>query len=170
MFNAVKITSKMGDEMNNAMIFQNFPAGKPLVMFRKMFAHGSYHRLWAKLTRQRFRLLDLDETMKDHPMEASHYAGLKTVNIDYIRGTQSKSTDFDAEFNPTQERSRTRWISIALEKLRGRDLPPVELIEVDGIYYVRDGHHRVSVSRAMGQAYIDAEVTILQLRQQNTFR
>jgi hypothetical protein len=27
-------------------------------------------------------------------------------------------------------------------------LPPVQLIQVGGIYYVRDGHHRVSVSRA----------------------
>ena len=156
--------------INDTMFLQHIPLGKPLAMFRKMLAHGSLHRLWAKLTRQHFHLLDLDETMKGHPVEASHYAGLKTVSIDHIHGTQGKSAEFDAEFNPTQEHSRTRWIGIALEKLRGHDLPPVELIEVNGVYYVRDGHHRISVSHAMGQAYIDAEVTILQLRQQSMFR
>jgi len=28
------------------------------------------------------------------------------------------------------------------------------------MYFVRDGHHRISVARALGQAYIDAEVTV----------
>lgn len=156
--------------INDTIISQNNPAEKSLMKFRTMIVHGLLHRLWAKLTHQQFRLLDLDETMKGHPAEASYFAGLKTVSLDHIRGTIGKADEFDAEFNPTQERSRTRWMGIALEKLRGHDLPPVELIEVNGIYYVRDGHHRISVSRAMGQAYIDAEVTIMQLRQQNMFR
>lgn len=156
--------------MSDTLIFQNISTGKPLTMFRAMFAHGSLHRLWAILTRQCFGLFDLEETLKDHPVEASHYAGIKTVSIDHIRGTQGKTNEFDAEFNPTQERSRTRWMGIALEKLRGRDLPPVDLIQIGDIYYVRDGHHRISVSRAMGQAYIDAEVTIMQLRQKSLIR
>ena len=156
--------------ISNTIISQNIPAEKSLMKFRAMIVHGLLYRLWAKLTRQRSHLFDLDETLKNRPTEASHYGGLKTVSIDHIRGTLGKADEFDAEFNPTQERSRTRWMGIALEKLRGHDLPPVELIEVNGIYYVRDGHHRISVSRAMGQAYIDAEVTILQLRQQNIFR
>jgi hypothetical protein len=37
------------------------------------------------------------------------------------------------------------------------------LMQVNDVYYVRDGHHRISVSRAMGQDFIDAEVTILRL-------
>jgi len=156
--------------INDTTIPQNIPAEKPLMKFHTMIVHGLFYRLWAKLIHQQFRLLDLDEMRKSHPVEASHFAGIKTVSIDRIRGTLGKTDEFDAEFNPTQERSRTRWIGIALEKLRGRDLPPIELIEVNGVYYVRDGHHRISVSRAMGQAYIDAEVTILQLRQQNMFR
>ena len=157
--------------MTSDTIFpQNILAGKPLAMFREMFTHGSLHRLWAKFTRQCFYLLDLEETLKEHPLEASHYAGIKPVNIGRIRGTQGKTREFDAEFNPTQQRSRDRWIGIALEKLRGHDLPPVDLIQIDDIYYVRDGHHRISVSRAMGQAYIDAQVTIMQLRQQSLFR
>ena len=144
---------------------QSSLAGQPLTMFREMLAQGALYRLWAKLTRRGFRLLDLNETLKDHPLEASHYAGIKTVSIDHIRGTEGKGDEFDANFNPTQERSRTRWIGIALEKLRGRDLPPVDLVQVGDTYYVRDGHHRISVSRAMDQAYIDAQVTMLQLRQ-----
>jgi hypothetical protein len=34
------------------------------------------------------------------------------------------------------------------------------LIRVGDEYYVRDGHHRISVSRALGLATIVAEVTV----------
>ena len=37
--------------------------------------------------------------------------------------------------------------------------PPVELIQVGDLYFVRDGHHRISVARAMGQEAIEAKVT-----------
>jgi ParB-like chromosome segregation protein Spo0J len=36
-------------------------------------------------------------------------------------------------------------------------LPPVELIQVDG-FFVQDGHHRISVAKALGEDYVDAEV------------
>ena len=39
-------------------------------------------------------------------------------------------------------------------------MPPVELIQVGQVYYVRDGHHRISVTKAFGQEHIDAEVTV----------
>ena len=39
-------------------------------------------------------------------------------------------------------------------------LPPVALIQVGHLYFVRDGHHRISVARALGQETIDAEVTV----------
>ena len=156
--------------MSDTTILQRVATEKPLSMFRQAIFHSQFHQLWAKLTRRCFCLLDLDETLQACPQEASHYAGIKTVDIERIRGTQGKADEFDAEFNPTQERSRVRWMGIALEKLRGRDLPPVELVQVGDVYYVRDGHHRISVSRAMGQSFIDAEVTVIRLRQQSTFR
>jgi len=38
---------------------------------------------------------------------------------------------------------------------------------VDGIYYVRDGHHRISVARSLGQQFIDAEVIRMSLDQRD---
>ena len=38
-------------------------------------------------------------------------------------------------------------------------MPPVDLLKVGELYFVRDGHHRVSVSRALGREDIDAHVT-----------
>jgi hypothetical protein len=41
-------------------------------------------------------------------------------------------------------------------------LPPIRLYELGGLYFVRDGNHRVSVAKARGIQFIDAEVTCLQ--------
>jgi hypothetical protein len=42
---------------------------------------------------------------------------------------------------------------------RGEAMPPVDLLRIGEIYFVRDGHHRVSVARALGHTDIDAYVT-----------
>ncbi|MGI9255901.1 MAG: transcriptional regulator, partial [Salinispira sp.] len=36
--------------------------------------------------------------------------------------------------------------------------PPIQLYEIGGVYFVRDGNHRVSVARSQGVEMIDAEV------------
>lgn len=41
-------------------------------------------------------------------------------------------------------------------------LPPIKVYELGGLYFVRDGNHRVSVAKAKGVEFIDAEVTSLQ--------
>jgi hypothetical protein len=42
---------------------------------------------------------------------------------------------------------------------RGESMPPVDLVRIGAIYFVRDGHHRVSAARALGRTDIDAYVT-----------
>ena len=51
-------------------------------------------------------------------------------------------------------------MSIARACYLGQVLPPIELIRLGDTYYVRDGHHRVSVARALGQDEIDAQVIV----------
>jgi hypothetical protein len=85
------------------------------------------------------------------------------VQISKIKGSEGRSDDFDCDFNPIQTRTIHRWMSVATARYEGMSLPPVELIQVDEDYFVRDGHHRISVARAFGEVYIDAEVTVLEL-------
>src|SRR3712207_335472 len=40
----------------------------------------------------------------------------------------------------------------------GGCIPPVDLYRVGEVHFVRDGHHRVSVARALGRRDIDAHV------------
>jgi hypothetical protein len=139
-------------------------SGQAVAMFWRASNRGKLHSFWTWLTRRTSQLIDLEDALNGS-IEASHYAGIKTVNIDNIRGSQGKTDAFDNNFNPIQETTRSRWLSIAIEKLRGRELPPVELFQLGNDYYVRDGHHRISVSRTLGQQFIEAEVTVIRSQQ-----
>jgi hypothetical protein len=89
--------------------------------------------------------------------------GSRTVPIEQIRGSQERASDFDRDFNPLQNHTRDRWVSIAVARQRGKALPPVSLVQVGDLYFVLDGHHRISVARALGQRDIEARVTVWQV-------
>ncbi len=85
--------------------------------------------------------------------------GLQVVPLAEIVGTIDRARDFDRSFRPTSRRVRQRWEGIAAVMRRGEALPPVDLLKVGEFYFVRDGHHRVSVASALGLGDIDAYVT-----------
>ncbi|HEX2618928.1 MAG TPA: hypothetical protein VHL11_02245 [Phototrophicaceae bacterium] len=89
-----------------------------------------------------------------------HYAGLQTVTIDQIIGSENRTVEFDNRFTPQAEHLQGRWVSVAVAYFKGLTLPPIDLIQVGDEYYVRDGHHRISVARTMGQTMISALVTV----------
>jgi hypothetical protein len=91
-----------------------------------------------------------------------HYAGIRTVAIHLVRGSESRSGDFDRDFNPSHKRTASRWIGVYTAWLEGVAMPPVELVQIGDSYFVRDGHHRISVARSLGMRYIDAVVTVLE--------
>ena len=128
-------------------------------LFRRQRDRGLLRRLWTFLTRRSSRLPSFYESVAGSQIESSHSAGTRTVPIEKICGSLGKSGEFDDQFNPRREENRSRWLSVAVARLSGRDLPAIDLIELDGCYYVRDGHHRISVAQALGQQYIDAEIT-----------
>jgi hypothetical protein len=85
--------------------------------------------------------------------------GLQIVPLDQIVGTVDRAVDFDRSFRPTTGRLRSRWERIAAAQRRGEALPPISLFKVGDLYFVRDGHHRVSVAKSLGRDDIDAYVT-----------
>lgn len=85
--------------------------------------------------------------------------GLQIVPLDAIVGTVGRAVDFDRDFRPTSGRLRSRWERIAAAQRRGEALPPVSLYQVGELYFVRDGHHRVSVAKSLDHEDIDAYVT-----------
>jgi hypothetical protein len=129
--------------------------------FKSAWLHGITFRLLARILQRRPLLYDLTDIKSRLHMYGSHYAGIQVIHIDLIIGTEGKSSDFDIQFHPRRETSRQRWIDVAMEYLCCFSLPPVQLTQIGDVYFVRDGHHRISVARAFGQMSIDAEVVTL---------
>ena len=117
---------------------------------------ANWGRVWAALTRHARGLCTLPARL---PADQS-YAGQKVVLIAEIQGSEGRAKDFDRDFNPLRSATLERWVNIFKARAQGKEMPPVELVRYGDTYYVRDGHHRISVARARGEAYIDAHITL----------
>jgi hypothetical protein len=81
--------------------------------------------------------------------------GLREVPVEAIVGTVARAGDFDRCFRPRNPALRERWERLAA---LCTDLPPVSLVRLGELYFVEDGHHRVSIARAREQTTIPARV------------
>jgi hypothetical protein len=104
-------------------------------------------------------ILPFDEVVTALGRTGERSLGLHALPLDSIVGTVDRQTGFDREFRPTTSRVRTRWERIAAAMRRGDPLPPISVYRIGEVHFVRDGHHRVSVARALGLNELDAFVT-----------
>lgn len=119
----------------------------------------------AFVARRPNELLSFEAVRRALPIYGSSYKGVQEVPVSRIVGTTTnRYSDFDRAFLPSQVRTKARWKNIDELRLRDVNLPPIQLYQVGDVYFVRDGHHRVSVARQTGQEYIDAEVVEMQTR------
>jgi len=104
------------------------------------------------------RLLSYDQVKEKLRIGGPIYRGVRTVEIARIVGSVNRYADFDRAFLPTHNRIANRWQNIDRAFYEDVGLPPVVLYKVGDVYFVVDGHHRVSVARQQGQEFIEAEV------------
>lgn len=90
------------------------------------------------------------------------YIGMKVIPIEKIVGSEGRYNDFDNRFFPKSSHLKNRWEHVDQAAIESIDLPPIKVYEIAGLYFVRDGNHRVSVAKARGTEFIDAEVVSLQ--------
>jgi hypothetical protein len=78
--------------------------------------------------------------------------------VEKIAGSLNRYHQFDRAFMPLEDGAAPRWQNVDRAFYQEISLPPVVLYKVGEVYFVVDGHHRVSVAREQGQSFIDAEV------------
>ena len=144
--------------------------------FQKAHARARWLGLVDRLLRRCRRLCALND-MAAEPVGAAclrQAAGLahprlvpgprrlvEDVLLERVIGSLVRADDYTADFLPRRGSDEERWarVRVALDSLEG--VPPIELYEVGGDYYVKDGHHRVSVMKRMGLRRVEAYVTRL---------
>lgn len=103
-------------------------------------------------------LLSFNELRARLHLFQQSYAGLRTIEVARIVGTVDRSDDFDQDFLPRTPQTRERWerLERAFPTL---GFPPISVYQVNDVFFVIDGNHRVALAKQKGAEFIDAEVT-----------
>ena len=112
--------------------------------------------LLKKLFRQSNQLLSFPDKERENTSNRK-FLGVTEIPVEKILGTISGTNDFDKKFRPLKNHLRDRWTYV-YTNLDSEDCNPIRVHKIRDIYYVEDGHHRTSVARSMGKAFICAEV------------
>ncbi|MBN1136302.1 MAG: hypothetical protein JXM73_06940 [Anaerolineae bacterium] len=109
-------------------------------------------------------LLSFDEVRRQFRLGVPNQEPVtKEVPLDKIVGSVGRYHDFNRAFLPRAQVDPHRWTRIARLQ-RQSQLPPIDLFQVGDVYFVRDGHHRVSVARTLKHRTIRAHVVEIPLR------
>lgn len=116
------------------------------------------NQVWSALAGRPNNLLSYDEVKEKLHVGGPIYRGVQTVHVDQIAGSLNRYQQFDRAFLPRTDETAGRWQSVNRAFYEDISLPPVVLYKIGDVYFVVDGHHRVSVAREQGQEFIEAEV------------
>jgi hypothetical protein len=119
-------------------------------------------RRFDRLVRERRRHPSQLRVLPEDTTATRRRLGVQPVAVASIVGTVDahKAEAFDAAFRPPPF-GKGRWSQMCHAVQAGAELPPISVYRVGGEHFVRDGHHRVSVARALDVSEIDADVTEL---------
>src|SRR5919197_595128 len=80
------------------------------------------------------------------------------VPLSVIVGSAGRRDALDADFTLVNKALEDRQRRVAESFADGRFPPPLDLVRLGELYFVRDGHHRVSVARSLGWDSLPATV------------
>ena len=129
--------------------------------FSRARGKAAFSRILHFLDADRNRLLSFYDVKDILKPKNEVYRGSQTVPIKLIIGSEGRYRDFNKYFLPRAEHLRERWERVDVAHITDKILPPIQLYEIGGVYFVRDGNHRVSVAKAQGVEFIDGEVISL---------
>jgi hypothetical protein len=144
---------------NNSLVSHNNAVAKE--NFSKARFKAFFQEIGALLTRKEAALIPFEEIREKLGIKTQSYLGIRQIPIDKIVGSENRYKDFTRTFAPRKNFTEHRWMRIDTAHQEDKILPPVSLYELGGVYFVRDGNHRISVARSRKVAYIDAEVISL---------
>lgn len=120
--------------------------------------------VWANVTsfiqRDKSELMNFNEVAQRLNLKHAVYRGVQVVPLEKIVGSVGRYQDFTDTFLPLTSKMSERWASVATLQLdtHSRGFPPIEIYKIGKWYFVKDGHHRVSVAQQLDLPDIEAYV------------
>jgi len=129
--------------------------------FRHARREAAIQGIVARFTGKSTELLSYEDVSQKLKAVGSADRGLKEIPIEKIIGSVGRYTDFTRSFLPRLDSDESRWAQVmsAMTNVRSQGLPPIEVYQLGDVYFVKDGHHRVSIAKQLGVSSIEAYVT-----------
>jgi hypothetical protein len=149
------MTAVKTDSIWNSTSYWSEPAERAFAAARR---RARRQEIVDRLRGRRPELLAFEEVASGARLLEESQERSQTVPLTQVVGSVGKADLFTRSFHPRRDELRWRW-KRAFARAHGlRGYQPVELYEADRVYYVVDGHFRVSVARALGNDTIQARV------------
>jgi nucleotide-binding universal stress UspA family protein len=133
------------------------PVSTALRDFRRARRKADLQEVVARLTGRPATLISFEEVRQRFKVEETGKRTLQEIPLDAIVGSVGRYKDFTRKFLPRLESDKERWTRVKVS-VDAMGLQPIDVYQVGKIYFVLDGHHRVSVAKQIGAKTILANV------------
>lgn len=132
--------------------------------FHRARRQAALEEILARLRGRSVDLLPYDQVRYGLKGAGQQERGLQEIPLESIVGSVGRYADFTRSFLPRFDRDLDRWakVKVRMEGMSG--LPPIDVYKLGETYFIKDGHHRVSVAREMGAQSIQGYVTEIPTR------
>jgi nucleotide-binding universal stress UspA family protein len=146
-------------------MFRNYYI-KALEDYRKARRKAAIDELLARIsgTPQKSDLLSYEEVRQQLQAIEKSPQRLEEIPLDAIVGSVGRYHDFTRKYLPKSAIDEKRWARVMATSQGLSGLPPIEVYQIGKVYFVKDGNHRVSVARQMGNKTIQAFVTAVETK------
>ena len=129
--------------------------------FSRASRKGLWQSLLLRLLGRQPSLRGFEQALETLRPYCSVAVGVQDISTRQIVGSLGRSQNFTAGFWPAanSKNSQERWRTIYTLAVTGAGFPPIEVYKIGSDYFVKDGHHRVSVARYLGWPTVQARVT-----------
>ena len=126
--------------------------------FDKAKSKAFFNDLFSRIFKKNNTLFQFEEVKHLLSPHGMVYRGIRSIPLNKIIGSEGRYHEFDINFMPKAMHNRSRWENVDVLRLKQVELPPIDVYKLGDHYFVKDGNHRVSVARELGQEFIDAVV------------
>jgi nucleotide-binding universal stress UspA family protein len=131
--------------------------------FRQARRQAALQQIWANIRGQSSKLLAFDQISQVLEVGEVEEAGIQEIPLDAIIGSVGRYEDYTRSFLPKFDSDEERWVNVRDQIIRA-GISPIDVYQVGETYFVKDGNHRVSIARQLGNETILARVTNVSVR------
>lgn len=132
--------------------------------FRQARQEAALRQLLNRFSGRSDQLLAYRELSDKLNITDTYEHGLQEIPLDAIVGSVGRADDFTRDFLPKRDSDAERWANVKAAVLDMKGWPPIDVYKIGDVYFVKDGNHRVSVARRLGNQTISAIVTEIETR------